>query len=234
MSKRNHPASRRQPQAPENQDDAFVAGVLDMSRWATLNRQLLIPGSIALVLLVSGGLYYVNFQRSVATQAMNQLETIHQSISISAFEDAKAQLSTFLDRFEGTDQAQEAVVLLGRLHLEAGDAAVAISVLERGNLSLGDALGLQGSALLARAYEDQARWADAESLYLSIADRSSLDFQIRDALVGGARTRHRQQNIQGAAELYERILATYEVGDPGRGIYEVRLAEMRGVAEEVG
>ena len=132
MSKRHHPASRRQPHTPEQQDDAFVAGVMDMSRWVSENRQLLVLGGVVLVLLISGGLYYVNFQRSVATQAMNQLESIHQSISISAFEDAKAQLSTFVDRFEGTNQAREAVVLLGRLHLEAGDAAVAISVLERG------------------------------------------------------------------------------------------------------
>ncbi len=234
MSKRHHPASRRQPHTPEQQDDAFVAGVMDMSRWVSENRQLLVLGGVVLVLLISGGLYYVNFQRSVATQAMNQLESIHQSISISAFEDAKAQLSTFVDRFEGTNQAREAVVLLGRLHLEAGDAAVAISVLERGDLSLGDALGIQGSSLLARAYEDQGRWADSESLYLQIADRAELDFQIRDALESAARTRHRQRNIAGAAELYERILATFEADDPGRGIYELRLAEMRGVAEELG
>jgi predicted negative regulator of RcsB-dependent stress response len=234
MSKRNHPASRRQPHTPEHQDDAFVAGVMDASRWTSQNRQLLLLGSVVVALFVAGGVYYVNFQRSVRMQAINQLESIHQSISILALEDAKAQLSTFLDRFEGTDEAQEAVVLLGRLHLEAGDAAVAISVLERGGLSLGDGLGLQGSALLARAYEDQGRWPEAESLYLSIADRSMLDFQIRDALAGAARTRRRQQNTQGAAELYERILATFETDDPGRGIYEVRLAEMRGIAEEVG
>lgn len=234
MSKRRHPASRRQPHTPEQQDDAFVAGVMDLSRWASVNRQLLVLGSVVLALLIFGGLYYLNFQRSVAIQAMNQLESIYQSISISAFEDAKAQLSTFLDRFEETNEAQEAVVLLGRLHLEAGDAAVAISVLERGGLSLGDALGLQGSALLARAYEDQGRWSDAEGLYLRIADRADLDFQIHDALESGARARHRQQNIEGAAELYERILATFEVDDPGRGVYELRLAEMRGVAEGLG
>ncbi len=234
MSKRQHPASRRQPHTSETRDDAFVAGVMDLSRWAATNRQVFVLGGVVLALIVSGGLYYVNFQRSVAIQAMNQLESIHQSIAISAYEDAKAQLSTFLDRFEGTNEAREAVVVLGRLHLEAGDAAVAISVLERGDLSVRDALGLQGSALLARAYEDQGRWADAEGRYLEIADAADLDFQIRDALAGGARVRHRQQNVSGAAELYERLLGTYEADDPARGLYELRLAEMRGVEEGVG
>ena len=207
---------------------------MDFSRWAGQNRQLLLLSGVVMALLVAGGVHYVNFQRSLVTQAVNQLESIHQTISISAFEDAKAQLSTFLERFEGTDQAREAVVLLGRLHLEAGDAAVGISVLERGDLGLGDALGIQGNALLARAYEDQGRWSDAEALYLDVADRAELDFQIRDALDSAARTRHRQQDIDGAAELYERILATFEADDPGRGIYELRLAEMREVARGLG
>ena len=234
MSKRHHPSSRRTPHAPEQQDDSFVAGVMDFSRWASENRQLLVLSGVVLALLVAGGVYYVNFQRSLVTQAVNQLESIHQTISISAFEDAKAQLSTFLERFEGTAQAREAVVLLGRLHLEAGDAAVGISVLERGDLGLRDALGIQGNSLLARAYEDQGRWSDAEALYLDVADRAELDFQIRDALDSAARTRHRQQDIEGAVELYEEILATFEADDPGRGIYELRLAEMREVAEGLG
>ena len=234
MSKRHHPSSRRRPHEPEGQEDAFVAGAMDLSRWAGQNRQLLVLGGVVIALFVAGGVYYLNFQRSVVNQAMNQLESIHQTISISAFEDAKAQLSIFVERFEGTGEAREAVVLLGRLHLEAGDATVAISVLERGDLGLGDGLGIQGSSLLARAYEDQGRWADAEALYLRVADRAELDFQIRDALESAGRARHRQQNIEGAAELYERILATFEADEPGRDVYELRLAEMREVAEGMG
>ena len=234
MSKRHHPASRRAPHEPNKQEDAFVAGIMDFSSWASKNQQLLVLGAVVAALFVSGGIYYMNFQRSVSEQAMNQLESIHQTISISAYEDAKAQLSIFLDRFEGTDEAREAVVLLGRLHLEAGDATVAISVLERGGLGLGDPLGIQGSSLLARAYEDQGRWADAEALYLRVADRAELDFQIREALDSAGRARHRQQDIEGAAELYERILATFEPDDAGRGVYELRLAEMREVAAGTG
>ena len=53
---------------------------MDLSRWAGKNRQLLTLSGVVLTLLIAGGVYYVNFQRSVATQAMNQLESIHQSI----------------------------------------------------------------------------------------------------------------------------------------------------------
>ncbi len=227
MSKRQHPSARRTPQTPHDQDDAFVAGAIDFSQWASTHRQTLTLIAVALSLLVAGGIYYVNFQRALTIQAVNRLEDIHRTISISAFEDAKAQLSTFLESFDGTDQAREAVILLGRLHLESGDAPVAISVLERADLGFRDPIGVQANSLLARAYEVQGRWPDAEETYLEVADRADFDFVIRASLSSAAQARRRQQNHEGAAELYERILATFEEDDPGRGLYELRLSEVR-------
>ncbi len=227
MSKHKHPSSRRKPRTPHEQDDAFVAGVLDSSEWARKHQQALTLIVIAVGLIFAGMFYYVNFRRTMTIEAVNQLERIHQTIAIAASDDAKAQLSTFLEQFAGTDQANEAVILLGRLHLEAGDAAVAISVLERADLGFGDAIGLQANSLLARAYEDQGRWPAAEATFLEVADRSDFDFEIRRALESAARARRRQQNLAGAAELYERILTTFEDDDPAKGVYELRLAEVR-------
>ena len=161
MSKRKHPSSRRTPQTPHEKDDAFVAGAIDLSQWARTHQQAFTFLGIVLVLLLAGGVYYVRFQRSMTIEAVNRLEIIHETIAFSAFEDAKTQLSTFLDQFGGTDQAREAVILLGRLHLEGGDAAVAINVLERADLGLRDPIGVQAHSLLARAYVDQGRWAEA-------------------------------------------------------------------------
>ena len=227
MSKRRHPSTRRKPQTPHEQDDAFVAGAIDLTEWTRTHRQVLTLLVVAVGLLVAGGVYYMNFQRSMTIEAVNRLESIHQTIAISAVEDAKAQLGTFLDQFEGTDQAREAVILLGRLHLESGDAAVAISVLERADLGFRDPLGVQANSLLARAYENQGRWPEAEATFLEVADRSDFDFEIRRALDSAARARRRQQDHNGAAELYERILTTFDDDDPAKGLYELRLAEVR-------
>ena len=227
MSKRKHPSTRRKPQTSHEQDDAFVASAIDVTEWARTHRQALTLLVVAVGLLMAGGIYYMNFRRSMTIEAVNRLESIHQTIAISAFEDAKAQLSTFLDQFEGTDQAREAVILLGRLHLESGDAAVAISVLERADLGFRNPLGIQANSLLARAYENQGRWPEAEATFLEIADRSDFDFEIRRALDSAARARRRQQDNSGAAELYERILTTFDDDDPAKGLYELRLAEVR-------
>ena len=227
MSKRKHPSSRRKPQTPHEQDDAFVAGIIDFSEWSRTHRQALTLIGIVVMVLLASGIYYLRFQQTLVTQAVNRFEDIHRTISISAFEDAKTQLSTFLDQFGGTDQAREAVILLGRLHLEAGDAAVAINVLERADLGFRDPIGVQANSLLARAYENQGRWPDAEATFLEVADRAEFDFERRRALDSAARARRRQQDHEGAAELYERILETFEENDPAKGVYELRLAEVR-------
>ena len=92
-------SSRRTPQTAHDQDDAFVAGVIDSSEWARKHQQLLTLIVIAVGLLIAGGFYYVNFRRTMRIEAVNQLERIHQTIAIGASGDARAQLSTYLDQF---------------------------------------------------------------------------------------------------------------------------------------
>jgi predicted negative regulator of RcsB-dependent stress response len=220
----------KKPESAEEQEDVFVANVLDLSSWLERNRQLMTLAVVALVIIVAGGMYYVNFQRTVRIQAVNQLESIQQTVSMQAFEDAKIQLGNFLDRFAATPQAGEAAILLARLHLEAGDAAVAINVLENQGTAFGDVLGIQADLLLAKAYEEEGRWPDAERMFLRVADEAEMDFQVREGLENAARARMRQRNVAGAAELYQRILDTYEEGDPDRGMYELRLAEVMEIA----
>ena len=97
----------------------------------------------------------------------------------------------------------------------------------RADLGFRDPLGIQANSLLARAYETQGRWPEAEAAFLEVADRSDFDFEMRRALDSAARARRRQQDNSGAAELYERILTTFDDDDPAKGLYELRLAEVR-------
>ncbi len=86
---------------------------------------------------------------------------------------------------------------------------------------------LQGAALLGAAYEHEERWGEAESTYLEIADRSDLDFQVREALTAAARIRDGQGDRDGAIELYERAMSSLEENAPERGLYEMRIEELR-------
>ncbi len=227
MSKRHNPGARRIPHDHEEQEDAFVARVLEVSTWARSNTEALVLLGVILALFIAGGFYYWNFTQDRDQNALTQLEVIHNTIRLDAKEDAKSLLRTFLDQYGASPHAREGVLLLARLNLETNAAPVAVSILEDEGLSLRTPLGLQAGFLLARAYEETGRWPDAEDIYLQIADRAALDFQIREALDNAAQSRIRQQDLAGAAELYERILETFEDDDPGRGVFEMRLAEVQ-------
>lgn len=227
MSKR-HPGSRRvAADHHEHEDDIFVARILELGNWLKSNQQLVTIGAVILVIGAASALYYRNFRASQTEQAANQLEEIQRSVALGDQEGAKNALIVYVDRFGGTPYAGEARMLLGELYLSTNDADQARVVLEPIAESPRDPLELQAASLLAAAYEQEGRLADAEATYLRIADRSNLDFQIRDALAAAARIRRTQGNNQGAAELYRRILDGMDDNTQERGVWEMRLAEVQ-------
>ena len=227
MSQR-HPGARRTQHATRNEpDDVFVAKVLHFGKWAEANQQVLTVAGVVLAIGIAGLWYYGNYRSDWQQQAAQQLEFVHQSISISDTEGAKVDLITFLERFGGTAYEGEARLLLGELYLESGDPQQALAVLDQLGSRPSTPIEFQGAALLGAAFEQEERWEDAQDVYLSIADRSDLDFQVRDALTAAARIRGDQGDAGGAIELYERVLAELDENSPDRGLYEMRIEELR-------
>ncbi|MDH3270879.1 MAG: tetratricopeptide repeat protein [Gemmatimonadota bacterium] len=231
MAKR-HPDARRTPKHGKgDEEDAFVASVLDVTNWAKGNQQVLTVAGVVVAILVAGGLYYNSYKGQLNDQAAESLETIYQSVAISDIEGAKTDLATFLSRFAGTVYESEARLLLGELYLESNESQQALAVLGPLGSSPRAAIEFQAAALLGAAYEQEERWAEAEETYLTIADRSDLDFQVRNALAAAARIRHEHRNDpQGAIELYEEVLAQLDANAPERGRYEMRIQEIRSAA----
>lgn len=231
MAKR-HPGSRRaKSQSFDNDpDDLFVARVLHLGKWAESNQQVITVLAIVAVIAVAGLIYYRNYRATHTQQAAQQLEMVYQSLTIQDEQGAKDQLATFLERFSGTPYEGEARLLLGELYLADGQSQQAQAVLAPLGTSPREPIEFQGATLLAAAYEEEERWIDAERIYLEIANRSELDFQVRDALAAAARIRASQSNAQGAIELYQRILSGLDENAPERGLYEMRIQEVRSAA----
>ena len=230
MAKRHPGARRAQHESTDNPDDVFVAKVVEVSTWAQRNQQALTVMGVLVAIAVAGILYYGNYKRSLTQQAAQQLETVHQSISISDTEGAKVELITFLERFGGTPYEGEARLLLGDLYLTTGDSQQAQAVLEPLGSSPREPIEFQGAALLGAAYEQDGRWEEAEQTYLRIADRSELDFQIKQALSAAARIRADHGDPVGAMELYQRVLGMLDENDIDRGLFEMRIEELRTAA----
>ncbi|MEM7417380.1 MAG: tetratricopeptide repeat protein [Gemmatimonadota bacterium] len=220
MAKRRHDAN-------QDAEDAFIARVLDFSNWAQGNQQLLTVLTVVVAIFVAGGLYFRSYRAQLGNQAAQQLEVIHQSISLADTEGAKIDLATFLDRFGGTAFEGEARLMLGQLYLDSSDPQQALAVLEPIGASPSSPVDFQAATLLAAAYEQEERWGEAEEVYLRIADRSDLSFQVRDARAAAARIRAAQGDGAGAIELYEEVLGELEDNAPERGQFEMRIEEIR-------
>lgn len=218
---------RIKQEANQDPDDVFVAKVLDVGNWAQTHQQVLTVAGVVAAIGVFGSIYYMNYRANHNLEAVQQLEVVHQSVSLRDTEGAKDDLVTFLERYGDTPYEGEARLLLGQLYLEGGDYQQAQAVLDPLGSSPRSPIELQAAALLGVSYEQDGRWVDAEAVYLSIADRSDLDFQVRDALAAAARIRGTQGDADGAIELYERVLGGLEDNSPERGLYEMRIEELR-------
>lgn len=214
------------PSAPDD-DDLFTSRVLEATVWAQNNAQTLIFASIVVALAVAGTVYYFNFSETRENQSALELEQIHQVAGVVSTEETLAELNRFLDRFGDAASADEARLLLGQVHLENDNVEGAIDALQPLRSRLGEPVALQAGFLLGAAYEQQGLWDEAVATYLDIADETDLGFQLRNALSDAARVRAAQGHYAEAELLLGDLLDELEATDPGRGVIEMRLAEMR-------
>jgi len=228
MSQTRHPSSRRAAsEEKKGAEDVFVEKTLELIQWAKDNGQTLILVGIVAAVLVAGGLYYRNYRSNWEEQAVARLELVQSNYSFGDRETAKADLHEYIGQFEGTVYALEARLVLGQALLEDGTPEEAIDILAPAVREMGSQpIGIQGAFLMAAAYEEAERTEDADQLFLRIANTSELAFQVQEALAGAARLRIAAGNPEGAADLYEEILADLDVGDPQRGFWEMLLAEI--------
>jgi predicted negative regulator of RcsB-dependent stress response len=215
--------SRKKDHDPE---DAFIAWVLEWTQWSQAHRQFLVLVGVLLVIAAGAGLYYRSYEKSLNQEAAQSMEQVQESMSLNDRQGAQSKLVTFLQRFNGTAYAGEARLLLGQIYLEANQPQQAEAVLKPIGESPKTPIGLQAAALLGAAYEQEKRWDDAEQVYLRIADRSKLDFEVREALDDAARIRVQQGDTSGAVDLYKRILASLDPTDPNRNVYQMRIEEL--------
>ncbi len=227
MAKR--PTGSRHKNTPDA-EDAFVARVVEWTTWSQKNTQVLVLFGVALVVVVVGIMYYVNYRQNLGVVAAQELETLHQVAASGDTETARLRFAQYLERFGGTPYASEARLALAQLHLEGGAAEQALEVLAASSVGLSDPIGPQIAILQARAHEELGRLGEAERLYLQVAQEAELEFQRIQALRDAARLRMMAGNPQGAVELYERILNELPSESPDRGAIQLRLGEARTAA----
>lgn len=226
-TKYRKPGTRsHEPVNPAEQEDVFVAKTIEFSDWAQRNRPILTLGIVIVAIGVAALLYYRNYRETLNTAAAAQLEQLQQRLEQGDQAGVQADLQLYLDRFSGTPFADEARVSLAQITAAMGDHQAAAAVLEPVAGDVGEPLGAQAAALLAAISEDAGNRQLAQGLYERLADRAGLGFQVQDALADGARLHREEGDLEGALELYDRLLEEMDETDPGRGVVEMRRAEV--------
>jgi predicted negative regulator of RcsB-dependent stress response len=225
-----HPTSRRVHRTAHD-DDAFVSGVLESGLWAREHGRTLVIAGVVSILAIVLLLYFTNYRRKLNETAATDLSQVRATVQSGNVQLAKQDLERYVKRFGDTPAGAEAKLLLGQMQLETNEPARAIETLRPLADDVESPLGFNAALMLASAQEINKQLDEAERTYLRVADDARFVFQTREALDRAARLRLDRGNPNGAAELYERILATFEKDNDEtraeQSAYEMRLSEIR-------
>jgi predicted negative regulator of RcsB-dependent stress response len=223
MSKR-HPAASRRPTTSVESDDAFVAGVLQVSHWAKANQRTLVIFGVILAAIILVVISFSSQRARQMEQAVVQLEALQNEVFADPIA-AKGLLSQYLEQFGNTPYAGEAALQLAQLYLQDDQADLAVRALDRVGIAVTDPLGAQAFGLRARAQETIGDLDGAASSYLAVAEDGLMAFERQGARAEAARIRELQGDWSAAAALYREILDGLDVTSADRGLFEMRLAE---------
>ncbi len=207
-------------------DDAFTARILEFYLWSRQRTQVLVVGVAVLVVLVVGTIYWINQRNAQLDRAAAELDGIQQLARFGDQGEARAQLTIFIDRFDGTPHEVEARLNLAELELEADSYDAAIEALEPVAPNFSGPLNVQATFLLGLAYEQAERWDEAASVFAELQRRAEFQFQRSEAGEGLVRARLALGDTAAAAETYRTLISEFEEGDAQRAYYEMRLAEL--------
>jgi predicted negative regulator of RcsB-dependent stress response len=232
-----HPTSRRVHRTAHD-EDVFVSGVLESSVWAREHGRFLVIAGVTAVVAIGALLYFTNYRSSLNERAAGDLSQVRATVQSGNVQLAKQDLERYVNRFGNTPAGAEAKLLLGQIQLQANEPARAIETLRPLADDAESPLGFNAALMMASAQEINKQLDEAERTYLRVADDARFVFQKREALDRAARLRLDRGNPNGAAELYERIIATFEEDSEEthaeQSAYEMRLAEIRAQTPATG
>ena len=229
------PPRSRASLAAADSDDIVAVRALQFTEWARRNARWIIAGTVVAAIVVGYLLWYRMDRAQQAERAAAAYVQVEQAVVAGNPAAATTALQNFIQRFDGTPEADEARLMLARLQLEAGQPARAIEALQPFTDRFGAGpLGAQGGLLLGAAQAEAGQRDAAIATYLRVADEARMQFRQEEALSQAAILRLQTGNAAGAAELYRRLVDMAEEASLERSVYEMRLAEAEGQAMASG
>ena len=213
---------------PPDQEDAFIRALNRFIAWAEENTGTLILAAVVLVLAVGGLFYWQSYRQSLEDRASGTLETLQARMARAGTSGAfRDSLQSFLGRFEGTDAAREARILLARQQLAGDEASAAMETVRpvaAGNRP-DTPMGFAARDLLAEAQVAAGDTAGADSTLGELSERARFAFQRRDAAAERASLLADTGRLEEARAVYRRLVD--ETSDTEtENLYALRLGEV--------
>jgi len=212
-------------------DDAVLARAMQFSAWARQNARVIIVLAVLALGGVGSYIYYRIYQAQRAERASIRFMEVERTALSGNATLAQRDLADFARRYDGTDEADEARLMLAKTYLDAGQPKKALPVLQEVGDNLKSPIGVQGAELLATAQAQSGDREAAVQTYQRIADGAKMDFQREDALQNAALLREQAGNWAGAAEMWRKLVDGAKEDSFQRSLYEMRLAEAEGHAQ---
>lgn len=227
-----HPTSSRVHREDPGPDDAFVSTIKRGYHWGRENGRVVGVVLGVVVLVAIGALWYTSQQRQLEAQAATRLSAVQQSVASGNTQLAIRDLQAYLDRFGGTETANQARLLLAGILLSEDQGQQALEALGELPQDLDEPFGLAAARLQAAAYEALGQVDEAVSTYRRIANEARFPFERREALADAARVQLQNGQADNAVRLYQQVVDSFAEDEQGRGYYEMWLAEARAQAEK--
>lgn len=225
-----HPTSSKVHREDKGPDDAFVSTIQRSYAWGRENSRVLTVVFAVVLLVAIAAFWFVSQQRQLEVQATARLTEVQQSVASGNAQLAIRDLQSYLDRFGGTETANQARLVLASILIEEERIQEAIDALGKLPDKLDTPFGLAAARLEAAAYEEMGDIDQAVAAHLRIADSARFPYERREALADAARIHMQNGAPDRAADLYQRIVGMFDEDEPGRGYYEIWLAEAQAAA----
>lgn len=222
-------AQRRKQRAGDSSEDTFVAGILRLVGWAQKHIRALILAVVALIIVVGGVIYYVDYRTRVTEVASSEIRALRAQLRSEGAGEAVIQgLRSFIAQFGDTPYGMEARVLLAEELLRQGRATEALNPATTAAEGIGgDPLATRAAFLVAAAHEELGDTAAAIDVYERIGRQARLDGEKIRGLEGAARLYTAAGDLQRAIAVYDRLLELVPEDDPQHAFYVQRRAELR-------
>jgi predicted negative regulator of RcsB-dependent stress response len=218
----------KQPQSAQRSEDGFVHGTFRLASWSRNNLRTVLFAIGGIGIFAVGTLYYVNFRASVHELAAADLASLR--LAPTDPETMISDLEAYVQRFAGSESADEARLILSRMYLDTDRAPEAARVANEVEAPHDKPVGFAARTLLAAAQEANEDPDAALATFEDLAQGARFPFQQRQARASAARILVTLERLEEAAAIYSTIADEAEKAEDltEAGVYRLRLGELKG------